>query len=304
MLKRLGIYIKEMFPLNVYVPFAFLNHYILFFTLQIFLGYEKAVLSFYSLNGVITIIGFMLIMRILDELKDEEVDSKLFASRPYPRGAVKKMDLLYLLLFTFLLVVMVNSFRSYTLPFFLICIFYGLLTFKWFFVPERMKKDLLLALVSHQPITYLINIYVVSTAMVQTNVFTWNKEMLLLAFLFFIPVLGWEISRKIKSPHQENEYITYSKTLGFKTSVWLCLVIHLIFSLGVIYLGYVLELSIWNTCLQGAIILCILFIHLRFLYHPKMKHNKLKKTSEIHGALVTLIYIVFFIAQLGLDVQW
>jgi len=304
MLKRLRIYIKEMFPLNVYVPFAFLNHYILFFTVQIFLGHEKAILSLYSLNGVVTIVGFMLIMRILDELKDVEVDTKLFAHRPFPRGAVKKKDLLVLLTSTFLIVVLVNSYRSYTLPFFLICVGYGLLTFKWFFIPKLMKEKLLLALVSHQPLTYLINIYVVSTAMVQTRIFVWSKDMYLLAFLFFVPVLGWEISRKIKPPGDENEYVTYSKTLGFKGSVVFCYLIHLAFSVGLIWLGLELELSYWHGIIQLVIILGITYIHFNFLLRPIAANNHLKKTSEVHGAIVTLIYILFFMMQLGVDLLW
>lgn len=293
-----------MFPLNVYVPFAFLNHYILFFTAQVFLGPQKAILSLYSLNGVITIIGFMLMMRVLDELKDVEVDAKLFAHRPFPRGAVKKKDLLILLLATFVTVVLVNSYRSYTLPFFLICVGYGLLTFKWFFIPKKMKEKLLLALVSHQPITYLINIYVVSTAMVQTSIFVWSSDMYMLAFVFFIPVLGWEISRKIKPPSDENEYVTYSKTLGFKTSVIFCYLIHLALSVSLICLGLALNLSLWHWLIHGLIILGISYVHFNFLLRPKAANNHLKKTSEIHGAITTLVYIVFFVFQLGIKIIW
>ncbi len=304
MIKRLQIYIKEMFPLKVFIPFAFLNHYILYFTVQLFLGAQTPILSFYSLIGVVTILGFMLIMRIFDELKDTEVDRKLFPNRPFPRGAVKKSDLVTLLFSIFLVVVALNSFRNYTLPFFLICLFYGFLTYKWFFFKELISKKLLLALVTHQPLTYLINIYVVSTAMVQVNHVEWNNEVLVAAFIFFIPVLGWEISRKIKAKGGENEYVTYSKIFGCTGATIISLIIHLSFSLSMIYLGLKLAFDPLHLVFQLLIIGYVLFVYIRFLIYPIEKYNKVKKASELQSGVATLIYLIFLIKQVGVVFIW
>lgn len=304
MLGRLKIYISEMFPLKVYIPFAFLNHYILFFTVQIFLGTTKPILSFYSLIGVATILGFMLIMRIFDELKDTEVDSKLFANRPFPRGAVKKSDLIYLLLTTFFIIIIINSFRNYTLPFFLICLGYGYLTYKWFFLRELISKNLLLALITHQPLTYLINIYVVSTAMVQVNYQEWNFAVFLSAFIFFLPVLGWELSRKIKAKGTENEYVTYSKIFGTFGASLISFLVHIAFSIGMIYLGYLLDFSWYHIVFQIFIMIYLFFVYGRFILNQTVKNNILKKSSELQSGVATLIYLIFLIQHSGIEFLW
>lgn len=293
-----------MFPLKVYVPFAFLNHYILFFTIQLFLGVERPILSFYSLFGVATILGFMLIMRIFDELKDTEIDSKLFAQRPFPRGAVKKSDLLTLLFITLTIVIIINSLRDYTLPFFLICLGYGFLTYKWFFMKEVISKNLILALATHNPITYLINIYVVSTAMVQTTIFHWNSIIFLSAFIFYLPVLGWELSRKIKAKGAENEYVTYSSIFGYKRASLLSLLVHLGFSAGMIYLGVLLNFYWVHFTLQLVVIAYLITIYLLFLVNPTQENNRLKKASEFQSAIATLIYLVFLIHHSEINFLW
>jgi hypothetical protein len=304
MLKRLGIYIREMFPLKIFLPFAFLNHYILFFSVQLFLGAEKPVLSFYSLIGVATVLGFMLIMRIFDEFKDVTIDKKLFAQRPYPRGAVRKNDLRALLFSVLILVIALNSLRDYTLPFFLISLFYGYLTYKWFFLKNQISNNLILALITHQPISILINIYVASSSMVQVNAVDWNNHIIIAVFVFFLPVLAWELSRKIKAKDTENEYVTYSKILGTRSSSVLTLSVQLCFSIGLIFLGYLLNFSFIHLFLQALVMLLVLIIYLRFIIKPTQKNNILKKTAEAHSALATFVYILFLVLKYSIEWRW
>ncbi len=304
MFKRLGIYIREMFPLQVYLPFAILNHYILFFTAQVYLVDKTPVLSFYSLIGVATILGFMLIMRIFDEFKDTEVDAVLFASRPFPRGAVLRKDLQLLLFFTLFTVIILNSFRSYTLPFFIASFLYSLLTFKWFFMRQIISKNLMLALVTHQPITWLINVYVASTAMVQSGNFLWTGGIFLLTITFFIPVVGWELSRKIKAKGTENDYITYSKIFGPRLAAIITLLVNLSFSFLIIFISSKLNLSDWNYYLQIGIMGWIASVYMKFVINPTKENNNLKKAAEFHSALAILVYIIFFIIKYGIEFKW
>jgi hypothetical protein len=304
MFKRLAIYFREMFPLKVFLPFAILNHYILFFAVQLFLGAEKPVLSVYSFIGVITIFGFMLIMRVFDELKDEVVDQKLFAGRPYPRGDVKKSDLLFLLFLSFFVVVAFNSVKSYTLPFFLICVGYGYLTYKWFFFKKAISSNLLLALITHQPLTVLTNVYVVSTAMVQTGIYEWKSIVIFSAFAFFLPVLAWEISRKIKSKGTENEYVTYSKIFGTSAAGIISLIINLSFTASLIYLGILLKMNAWHIALQILVAAWMFVVYLRFIILQVNNNQQLKKTSELQSSLGTIIFLVFLIIQYGMELKW
>ena len=304
MFQRLQIYIREMFPLKTYIPFAFFNHYVLFFSVQLLLGVQKPILSLYSLIGVATILGFMLIMRIFDELKDEAVDQELFKSRPYPRGAVTKQDLIFLFFLTFMVVVALNCFKTYTLPFFLICVGYGFLTFKWFFLKDLISTNLFLALLTHQPITLLVNIYVVSTAMVQTNTFHWTSGIFGLAVVFFIPILGWELSRKIKARGEENKYVTYSKLLGYKWATILSMTVNLSYSACLIYWGIRLDMSLWHIALQAAAALWMVYVYVRFIRSPYVVNRVMKPTTEIQSTLATVLFLVFMILHSGIEWRW
>jgi 4-hydroxybenzoate polyprenyltransferase len=304
MIKRINIYIKEMFPLKVYVPFAFLNHYVLFFAVQKSIGAPILKLSAYSLIGVCTILGFMLIMRVFDELKDEEVDKKLFAHRPYPRGDVKKEDIVILAIVTFVIVCLLNLLRDYTLPFFLICVFYGFLTYKWFFFKRQISKNLILALVTHQPLTFLVNVYVSTTAMVQAGIIQWNMLVLFCCFVFFLPVLAWEISRKIKAEGTENAYVTYSKLLGPQVAAGLNLAILIGFMSSVIYLGIKFNVSIWHHLTQVLLLGFTIFIFVRFIKKPIDKHLVLKKATEILPAISSVIFLIGIMLAHGVHISW
>jgi 4-hydroxybenzoate polyprenyltransferase len=304
MFKRLQIYIREMFPLKTYIPFAFFNHYVLFFSVQLLLGVPKPMLSLYSLIGVATILGFMLIMRIFDELKDEAVDQELFKSRPYPRGAVTKQDLLILFAMTFFLVVALNCFKIYTLPFFLLCVGYCFLTFKWFFLKDYISTNLFLALLTHQPITLLVNIYVVSTAMVQTQTVHWSAGIFGLAVVFFLPILGWELSRKIKARGEENKYVTYSKLIGYQWASLLSMTVNLSYTACLIYWGIRLDMSLWHILLQSAAALWMVFVYVRFLRAPYVVNRVLKPATEIQSTLATVLFLVFMVLHSGIEWRW
>ena len=46
-----------------------------------------------------------------------------------------------------------------------------------------------------------------------------TTQQMLLSISFWFPSLAWEVSRKIRSPFEENEYNTYSKFFGVFKSV-------------------------------------------------------------------------------------
>ena len=102
----------------------------------------------------------------------------------------------------------------------------------------------------------------------------------------------------------ENEYVTYSKIFGVHLASSICLVIHLAYLIGLIYVGILLEFSLSHLLLQSAIILYVLFVHLRFIINPIEKYQILKKTSEMVSAVSTIIYLVYMIIQFGMEWRW
>ena len=89
----------------------------------------------------------------------------------------------------------------------------------WFFSKKKIQKSLPLALVTHNPVQMIMNVYILSFTCIKYGLplFTWIN--FLAAWTLYFPALIWEISRKIRAPKDETEYITYSKLFGYQKSV-------------------------------------------------------------------------------------
>lgn len=166
--------------------------------------------------GAITVFGFLLSLRIADEFKDYEVDMRLFPTRPYPSGRVKKSDLIILLTVVCVIIIALNLLFMNNLLYFAILMLYGLAMSLWFFSKYKIQKSLPLALITHNPIQLILNLYIISFACIKynLNIFTFNNMLILLTLYF--PGLIWEVSRKTRAPKDENDYTTYSKLFGYQ----------------------------------------------------------------------------------------
>lgn len=103
--------------------------------------------------------------------------------------------------------------------FFLALFAYGALMSVWFFQKNKIQKSLPLALITHNPVQMVINIYIISFTCIKYGLPAFSLTTVLAAFTLYFPLLLWEISRKIKAPSQETEYVTYSKLFGCKRAV-------------------------------------------------------------------------------------
>ena len=56
--------------------------------------------------------------------------------------------------------------------------------------------------------------YVISIAAVRYDFSVFTLRLLLVALIFYIPGLAWELSRKIRAKREENQYVTYSRIFG------------------------------------------------------------------------------------------
>ena len=83
---RMRIYLKEMHPLAnrfVYVLFLFISLLTLLSTIH---GEKIQILFWHWLCGILSVFIFLLILRLMDELKDIKIDVELFPTRPLPSG--------------------------------------------------------------------------------------------------------------------------------------------------------------------------------------------------------------------------
>ena len=229
-------YLQERFPftegplalsLTFAVPYIFLSQYF----------FEHLKSPSHLIVGTLTTVGFGLLMRVYDDLKDYEVDKVLFSERALPSGKVKISDLRIMVVCSWILLFVLNFAVQdrLTIYVFLGCSAYIALLSKWLFLESWIRPSLPLAFITHNPIVIAIQIYAWSF---------WYHEgespgILLIFFIAqALPLSAWELGRKIRCPEDENNYTTYSKLFGWQPpafAVTFLLLLACGFSVGSLY---------------------------------------------------------------------
>lgn len=220
MIKRWQIYLREMYPLWQSLSAAFLLEGALY--LLTILSYRIPLnLSAQELAGGLTVFCALLFLRIADDFKDEELDKRLFPKRPFPSGRVTRKDLQILLAVDLAVMITANIVfvNPVSLHWFWALMIYMILMCLWFFQKKRIQKNLLLALITHNPCMLLMNYYILSITCERYGLPLGTWDFFCINLMLYFPALEFEISRKIKRPEDENDYVTYSKVLGFPGSV-------------------------------------------------------------------------------------
>lgn len=230
-LKRLNIYFKEMYPIIPrlilgYLVFCeiyfivLLNHGATIDTgLNIHFAADAAASFSFGIQEVIcgfTVFSFLCWLRIADDFKDYELDCRLFAHRPLPSGRVTKKDLR---IFISILIAFTLIINLIFMPNFIFCVLlytYGSLMAVWFFQKYKIQKSLPKALVTHNPVQIILNVYILSFAIIKFKPFIPAIDLynVMAVFTLYFPAFIWEISRKLRAPQDETEYVTYSKLFG------------------------------------------------------------------------------------------
>ncbi|MCX7922063.1 MAG: UbiA family prenyltransferase [Clostridia bacterium] len=241
MIKRLNIYLKEMYPVIPRLVLGFILFFEIYFLVILTSNVRDISIGVQEIVGAVTIFTFLLSLRIADEFKDYEVDLKLFPERPYPSGRVKRNDLIVLLTTIIIITVALNLIFMNNIVYFAILTVYGVAMSLWFFSKHKIQKSLPLALVTHNPVQLILNLYVISFTCLKygIGIFSINNAIILLTLYF--PGLIWEISRKTRAPEEETEYTTYSKIFGYKKAtkfIMLVMVFDMITSSMLVYQLY------------------------------------------------------------------
>ena len=283
-----------MFPLQIHLPFAILFYFSLYLLIQFSQGIVEFQLNKTAVFGCITVFGIMLLLRILDEFKDVGVDEKLFSHRPLITGKVKYKDLRVLGVLVFLGISVLNILLGgKILLFYFFAVVYLGLTFKWFFIEKSMRDNLILTLISHQPITLFINLYIVSTALQSHNIS--NYPLLILCILgFFFPIFAWETSRKIRPIGGETDYVTYSKLFGPVKASFLPLIALSLYFAALVLLAINLKFDFWLYPILITIYLLALIAYVRFMLVPNKKRMILKHLTE-YSIFISLFAMLLYL---------
>lgn len=216
MLSRLSIYFKEMYPIIPRFILAIIYFYEIYFVLLLNVGIVKFEIGMQEWVGTFTIFAFLMILRIADDFKDYELDKRLFPERALPSGRVTKRDLSIALAGIVIVSMLLNVVFMNNIGWFLFLYIYGTLMALWFFQKNKIQSSLPLALVTHNPVMMVLNVYIITFVCYKYQLPLLSWPTILLAFTMYFPSLIWEVSRKIRAPQDETEYVTYSKIFTYQ----------------------------------------------------------------------------------------
>lgn len=224
---RIAVYLQSMFPPAVMLPAGVASFLGLYFGFQALAGPGPLVITWRAWPAAGSYILFALLLRVYDELKDVESDLRLAAAgdpsrvnRPIVTGAVKVEDVVALRWWVTGLLIALNAPLASS-PVagvgFAVTFLLFWLSFKWYFWPA-ISENLLLAFATHNPLTGVVAGYVATVFVADFGAGALTGHAALVVLGLWMPVAGWETSRKVRIPEDETEYQTYSSMLGWKVA--------------------------------------------------------------------------------------
>ncbi|PKL74983.1 MAG: hypothetical protein CVV27_17710 [Candidatus Melainabacteria bacterium HGW-Melainabacteria-1] len=300
--QRWGIYLREMFQPGSRLLFATLTS--LGLGWGVLADQDATALTFDGrlllASGSLFLI--LLYYRLCDEFKDLDTDREFFPDRPLPSGRVLLTDLRAMQLTATGLGFGLNLLWPLA-PLAFACLWvYAWLMGKWFFLPELIGGNRLLAFVTHGPIS-LVGSYYVMALYLQPGQALFSLQSALLALWFALPGFSWEVARKTRAPqHEARGYQIYSSMLGYRGAAALPPLFALVELAIGIWLSQQLSLPGWFIPALSLVSLAYLLPFGRFMAAPERFEAWLKPASEAYTGLL----LVMLPLALGLShtVQW
>ncbi len=298
MLKRLHVYFKERYPI---IPRLILGlivfleiHFIILLNQgvswgQFSIGIQECV-------GAFTVFAFLLWLRVADDLKDFETDKRLFPDRPLPSGRVFKKDIVIACIIVQAVTVVLNViFMRDNIFSFIVLYIYGYLMSKWFFQKSKIQPSLPLALVTHNPVQAIINLYIITFTIRKYQLQPITLTNIMALWTLYFPALIWEVSRKIKAPKDENDYTTYSKLFGYKKSTRFVLILTILD----IITNFIL---VWNLNKISVAVLALLVSWMTWKFIQYMKDpekfvlvTKVERYTYLQESTMLLTIIAYLV---------
>ncbi len=296
MIKRLYIYFQEMFPL---IPRFILGMIVfgeIYFILLLNYGLNDFKIGIQEFVGAYTVFAFYMYLRIADDFKDYETDKRLFPHRALPSGKVTKKDLFIICAIIQIIAIFLNILYMNNTMFFLFLYGYGFLMSQWFFQRHKIQPNLLLALVTHNPVQIIINLYIISFTCIKYNLYPFTYITFFVMWTLYFPSLIWEVSRKIRAPHEETEYVTYSKLFGYKKATKFVMILTLVDIATNIVLVWNL-----NKISVAMFIAIVTWMSIKFLQYMKNPYQykivkKVENYTYVQESLMLLTVAIYLIA--------
>ncbi len=294
---RMRGYLVEMHPLSQRLVMAGLTYMAIAAFAAHSLGLAFSPVSLHTALGIWSVFALMLMLRLMDELKDRNIDARLFPHRALPSGRVHVADIATTLAALVTLYVAANLWAGEALWAALFALAYAMLMFRHFFAMNLLRRSLPLTLATHNPIVPILAIYVLVHSVgefgVSATQFEWSLVGPFVA-MFWAAALAWELSRKIRAPADEDAYVTYSRLLGPVGAVAVAGGVQAI-SLGIAaHLYFTLALSPAYPAIMGLGFVIAAWGHGRFLHRPSTRTSNLKPYAEAFFVAVLCAQIIEF----------
>lgn len=247
------------------------------------------------LVAVLVLFGFFLQLRIADEHKDNEDDTKYRPERPVPRGLVSLGELRWVALVLALAQVALTASLDWRLL--------GLLALVWawmalmtkeFFIPTALKARPILYMVSHMMVMPLIDLYATACDWLPAGLTpTGNFGLALSGFLGLSLANGivLEVARKSWAPEQERDGVeTYSRL--WKPE-WAGLSVAVFMFAGLVLSAYVHVQSGAGLAFLAGLLLAAaysMFTAIDYAGTPTLKTSKALETGS--GVFVLTNYLL------------
>ncbi len=294
---RMRIYFAEMYP----PPARLLTAGLAYLAIAAFAvsvhGGTIPLAAAHTAVGIWSIFALMLILRLMDEIKDSDIDAALFPDRPLPSGRVRESDIVFTLATVSVLFVAANLWSGAALWLALFALGYAFLMFRYFFARDLLRRNLLITLATHNPIIAIVVVYCIALAVGQAGIspdqIDWGISLPFVAMVW-APFLAWEIARKIRAPEEEDAYVTYSRIFGRRGAVAFALCAQTAALAIGIYLFRTLDLSpFYPTALffgYGVMVRA----YARFLAEPSPTTSRLEAPAQGFAAMLLAVQVVEF----------
>jgi 4-hydroxybenzoate polyprenyltransferase len=299
---RMRIYLREMYSFPKHLVSALLIYVSFTALLKMNYGVRAPFPTLYSLVGTMSIFLFLLILRLMDELKDIKIDLELFPSRPVSSGRVLASDIRLALGVAIACFLALNSLDMQSWWMSLGLLGYAILMFRYFFVPDILRKDLILNLLTHNPVVPILFMYLVvlfaAEHSIQLDTMDWEFN-LLLCLMYWGMSFAWEIARKIRAEAEENTYVTYSQLFGKRGAVAIAASAQTLTVCSAVFIAWLESFSglYVVVCLIGYCVAVMGYV--RFLYRPTPMTSRLRPFAESFMLVIALAGCVEFLLMGG-----
>ncbi len=288
---RMRAYVSEMYPPFTHLPFAMLLFVDLDWLVRRTVFSTSPPRYWLSAVGIASVLVVGLLTRLMDELKDEAIDRRLFPHRPLPSGRIRRSDIECSVIALLALYAGLNlgvGEARWGAAAVLVCL---LLSNRHFFMRERLERSVTLALLLIGPIV-LIALCSLTALALEGSGRPWGLTdvctSMLPASMFWTMIEGYEIARKIRAPAEETSYATYSKAWGPRCAVLAAGTLQS-WTLGAgLYLSCRLALPLLVPGVLLAAYGVLLFGYCRFLLRLTRRYSRLGGYAQCYAMAVLI----------------